>query len=31
MDEFGSSTVIVIEPEGLGLERGLGFEMKRQG
>jgi hypothetical protein len=25
LDEFGSSTVIVVEPEGLGLEEGSGF------
>jgi hypothetical protein len=25
MDEFGSGTVIIIKPEGLGLEGGLVF------
>lgn len=25
MNEFGSSTVVVVEPEGLGLEEILGF------
>ena len=28
LDEFGSSTVIVVEPEGFGLEEGLGFKKR---
>jgi hypothetical protein len=26
VDELGSSTVVVVEPEGLGLEKGFRFE-----